>query len=193
MLNFTGVTNVRFPGPKAEAGRTKRGICTAQHLTFKYATMALEKTLVLLKPCTLQRALVGEIISIFEKKGLHLCGMKMMMLTDELLSEHYAHLSEKPFFQRVKDSMMTAPVVAMCWQGVDAIAAVRALAGPTNGRNAAPGTIRGSYCMSFQENIVHASDSPETAEVELKRFFNPEEIIEWEQCTFPFLYANDEY
>ena len=155
--------------------------------------MAIEKTLVLLKPCTLQRALVGEIISIFEKKGLHLCGMKMMMLTDELLSEHYAHLSEKPFFQRVKDSMMTAPVVALCLQGGDAIAAVRALAGPTNGRHAAPGTIRGSYCMSFQENIVHASDSPETAAVELRRFFRDEEIIEWEQCTFPFLYANDEY
>ena len=116
-----------------------------------------------------------------------------MMLTDELLSEHYAHLSEKPFFQRVKDSMMTAPVVALCLQGVDAIAAVRALAGPTNGRHAAPGTIRGSYCMSFQENIVHASDSPETAAVELRRFFRDEEIIEWEQCTFPFLYANDEF
>ena len=155
--------------------------------------MAIEKTLVLLKPCTLQRGLAGEIISIFEKKGLHICGMKMMMLTNELLSEHYAHLSEKPFFQRVKDSMMTAPVVALCLQGVDAIAAVRALAGPTNGRNAAPGTIRGSYCMSFQENIVHASDGPETAAVELKRFFRDEEIIEWKQCTFPYLYANDEY
>ena len=104
--------------------------------------MAIEKTLVLLKPCTMQRGLAGEIISIFEKKGLQICGMKMMMLTDELLSEHYSHLSEKPFFQRVKDAMMTAPVVAMCLKGVDAIAAVRALAGPTNGRNAAPGTIR---------------------------------------------------
>lgn len=155
--------------------------------------MAIEKTLVLLKPCTLQRALVGEIVNIFERKGLKICGMKMMMLTDELLSEHYSHLSEKPFFQRVKDAMMTAPVIAMCLEGVDAIAAVRALAGPTNGRNAAPGTIRGSYCMSFQENIVHASDSPETAEVELKRFFRPEEIIEWNQTTFPWLYANDEF
>ena len=155
--------------------------------------MAIEKTLVLLKPCTLQRALAGEIISIFEKKGLHICGMKMMMLSDELLSEHYAHLSAKPFFQRVKDSMRTAPVVALCLQGVDAIAAVRALAGPTNGRNAAPGTIRGTYCMSFQENIVHASDSPEAAEAELKRFFKEEEIFEWKQCTFPFLYASDEF
>ena len=155
--------------------------------------MALEKTLVLLKPCTMQRALAGEIISLFEKKGFKICGMKMMMLTDELLSEHYAHLASKPFFQRVKDSMMTAPVVALCLEGVDAIAAVRALAGPTNGRNAAPGTIRGSYCMSFQENIVHASDSPETAEDELRRFFRPEEIFDWNQAIFPYLYANDEF
>ena len=155
--------------------------------------MALEKTLVLLKPCTLQRALVGEIITIFERKGFRICGMKMMQLTDELLSEHYAHLSGKPFFQRVKDSMMTAPVIALCLEGVDAIATVRTLAGPTNGRNAAPGTIRGSYCMSFQENIVHASDSPETAEIELKRFFKPEEILDWKQGTFNWLYANDEF
>ena len=155
--------------------------------------MALEKTLVLLKPCTMQRSLAGEIISLFEKKGFKICGMKMMMLTDELLSEHYAHLASKPFFQRVKDSMMTAPVVALCLEGVDAIAAVRALAGPTNGRNAAPGTIRGSYCMSFQENIVHASDSPETAEVELRRFFRPEEIFDWNQAIFPYLSANDEF
>ena len=155
--------------------------------------MALEKTLVLLKPCTMQRSLAGEIISLFEKKGFKICGMKMMMLTDELLSEHYAHLASKPFFQRVKDSMMTAPVVALCLEGVDAIAAVRALAGPTNGRHAAPGTIRGSYCMSFQENIVHASDSPETAEVELRRFFRSEEIFDWNQAIFPYLYANDEF
>lgn len=154
--------------------------------------MAIEKTLVLLKPCTLQRGLAGEIISLFEKKGLKICGMKMMQLTDELLSEHYAHLSGKPFFQRVKDSMMAAPVVAMCLEGVDAIQAVRALAGPTNGRNAAPGTIRGSYCMSFQENIVHTSDSAEAAETELRRFFRPEEIFEWKLCTFDYLYANDE-
>ena len=155
--------------------------------------MALEKTLVLLKPYTVQRALIGEIITIFERKGYRICGMKMMQLTDELLSEHYAHLSGKPFFQRVKDSMMTAPVVALCLEGVDAIATVRTLAGPTNGRNAAPGTIRGSYCMSFQENIVHASDSPETAEAELKRFFKPEEILDWKQCSFDWLYANDEF
>ena len=137
----------------------------------------MEKTLVILKPCTLQRGLVGEIINRFERKGLRLAGMKMVQLTDEVLSEHYAHLSSKPFFQRVKDAMMVCPVIVCCFEGVDAVQVVRTLTGPTNGRLAAPGTIRGDYSMSFQENIVHASDSPETAEVELKRFFKPEEIL----------------
>ncbi|MBR1733599.1 MAG: nucleoside-diphosphate kinase [Alloprevotella sp.] len=154
--------------------------------------MATERTLVLLKPCTVQRGLVGEIISIFERKGLHLCGLKMMQLTDELLSEHYAHLSGKPFFQRVKDSMMAAPVVAMCWEGVEAIEVVHALAGPTNGRHAAPGTIRGTYSVSFQENIVHTSDGPETAAAELRRFFREEELLDWTPCLHPFTYACDE-
>lgn len=155
--------------------------------------MSMEKTLVLLKPCTLQRGLVGEVTRRFEQKGLRLAGMKMMWLTDELLSEHYAHLAAKPFFQRVKDSMRAAPIIACCYEGVDAIAAVRALAGPTNGRLAAPGTIRGDLSMSFQENIVHASDSPETAAVEIARFFRPEEIFDYRQCTFDYLYANDEF
>ena len=135
----------------------------------------IEKTLVILKPCTLQRGLVGEITHLFERKG------------------HYAHLSSKPFFQRVKDSMMATPVIVCCYEGVDAIQAVRTLAGPTNGRLAAPGTIRGDYSMSFQENIVHTSDSPETAAIELTRFFKPEEIFDYKQATFDYLYANDEY
>ena len=105
----------------------------------------MERTLVLLKPCTLQRGLVGEIISIFEKKGLHLCGMKMMQLDDAILNEHYAHLAQRPFFQRVKSSMEAAPIIAMCLEGVEAVTVVHALAGPTNGRNAPAGTIRGNY------------------------------------------------
>ena len=144
----------------------------------------MEKTLVILKPCTVQRGLIGEIVTRFEKKGLR---MKMVWLTDEILSEHYAHLKEKPFFQRIKDAMSVCPVIVCCWEGVDAIHVVRTLAGATNGRNAAPGTIRGDYSMSVQENIVHASDSPETAEIELKRFFN------YELKNLLSLYANDEF
>ena len=120
-------------------------------------------------------------------------GMKMVWLTDEILSEHYAHLKEKPFFQRIKDAMSVCPVIVCCWEGVDAIHVVRTLAGTTNGRNAAPGTIRGDYSMSVQENIVHASDSPETAEIELKRFFKDDEIFDYELKNLLSLYANDEF
>ena len=138
--------------------------------------------------------MVGEITHRFERKGLRLAGMKMMQLTDELLSEHYAHLSGKSFFQRVKDSMMTAPVIVCCFEGVDAIQTVRTLAGPTNGRFSCPRHhSRGIYSMSFQENIVHTSDSPETAAIELNEIFlKPEEIFDYKQATFDYLYANDE-
>ncbi len=152
----------------------------------------MERTLVLLKPSTIQRALVGEIVNRFEKKGLRIAGMKMMQLTDEILNEHYEHLIKKPFFPLLKASMMKTPVIAMCLEGVDAIAVVRYITGYTNGRKADPGTIRGDYCMSNQQNIVHASDSPEAAEQELKRFFRPEEIFDLGDLNMDRLYAEDE-
>jgi len=139
----------------------------------------MEQTLVILKPGTVQRGLMGEVISRFEKKGLFIKGMKMMQLTDELLNEHYSHLKERSFFKDLKNSMMSCPVVVMCLEGVDAINVVRSIVGATNGRAAQPGTIRGDYSVSAMENLVHASDSPETAEIELNRFFKKEEILEY--------------
>lgn len=118
--------------------------------------------------------------------------MKMMQLTDAILNEHYAHLREKPFFQMLKDSMMATPVIACCLEGVEAVRVVRAMTGATNGRNADPGTIRGDYCVSNQQNIVHASDSLETAAVELARFFKPEEIFSYTPSNMNFMYALDE-
>lgn len=153
----------------------------------------MEKTLVILKPCTLQRGIIGEIISRFEKKGLRLSGMKMIWLNDKILEVHYAHLKDKPFFKRIKDSMEICPVIVCCWEGVDAVHVVRTLAGTTNSRNAQPGTIRGDYSMSVQENVVHASDSVETANIELDRFFNSSEIFDYKLQYFQSLYANDEY
>lgn len=154
--------------------------------------MMLERTLVLLKPCTIERALVGEIVSRFEKKGLRIAGMKMMQLDDEILADHYSHLVGKSFFCILKESMMRTPVIAMCLEGIDAITVVRNITGSTNGRLADVGTIRGDYCMSNQQNIVHASDSPESAEIELKRFFRPEEIFDLGDLNLPRLYALDE-
>lgn len=155
--------------------------------------MSLEKTLVILKPSAVQRGLIGEITTRFERKGLRLAGMKMMQLTDELLNEHYTHLSEKPFFQRVKNSMMASPVIVCCYEGVDAIQVVRSMTGATNGRVAIPGTIRGDFSVSSQENIVHTSDSPKTAIEEINRFFKPEELFEYKQVHMPYLYHTDEY
>lgn len=152
----------------------------------------MEKTLVIIKPGAIQRGFIGEVIQRFERKGLQLCGMKMVQLTEEILTEHYSHLAQRPFFKRIKEAMMVTPVIVCCWKGLDAIRVVRAMAGITNGRDAAPGTIRGDYSVSTQENIIHASDSPETARTELARFFNENEIYDFKQNQFDFLYANDE-
>lgn len=152
----------------------------------------MQKTLVILKPSCLQRGLVGEVTKRFEQKGLRLAGMKMCQLTDEQMSQHYAQHQDKPFFQQLKDAMMVTPVIVCCYEGVDAVEVVRQMAGTTNGRKALPGTIRGDLSMSFQENIVHTSDSPETAAIELRRFFREGEIFDYPQPQFPFLYASDE-
>ena len=152
----------------------------------------MEKTLVILKPGAVQRALVGEVTARFERKGLRLAGMKMMQLTDELLNEHYAHLAGKPFFQRIKNSMMASPVVCCCYEGVDAVETVRSMTGSTNSRKAAPGTIRGDYSVSNQQNIVHASDSVENAAIEVARFFKPEEVFDYQSGAFAYIYGDGE-
>lgn len=153
----------------------------------------MEKTLVIIKPCALQRELIGEIINRFERKGLQLCGIKMIQLDDAILAEHYAHLVERPFFKRIKESMMITPVIVCCWKGIDAVHIVHAMAGKTNGREAMQGTIRGDFSVSVQENIVHTSDSVENAEIELNRFFKQNEIFDFNQNNLGFLYANDEF
>ena len=152
----------------------------------------METTLVLLKPSCVQRALIGEIVNRFERRGLRISGMKMMQLDDAILREHYSHLVDRPFFPLLAASMQASPIVAMALTGVEAVAVVRGMTGFTNGRKADPGTIRGDYAMSNQQNIVHASDSPENAKIELERFFRPEEIFDYSSALQGFLYATDE-
>ena len=152
----------------------------------------MQVTVVLLKPSAVQRGILGEVIARFEKKGIQIVGMKMLCMSDEMVLEHYAHLAHKPFFGRIKESMQASPVVAMALKGVDVVNVVRQLAGATNGREAQPGTIRGDYSISVQENIVHASDSPETADRELARFFSESEIFNYPHFLLPYTYANDE-
>ncbi len=152
----------------------------------------MEQTLVLIKPSGIIRCLAGDIISRFQHKGLIIAGLKMMQLDESVLREHYAHLVDRPFFPSLLDSMMRTPVIAMCIKGVDAVQVVRDMTGATNGRKAAPGTIRGDYSMSGQENIIHASDSVENGLIEIRRFFKPEEIFDYQDNTFRYLYAPDE-
>lgn len=152
----------------------------------------METTLVLLKPSCVQRQLIGEIVNRFERRGLRIAGMKMMQLDDQILREHYAHLADKPFFPTLAESMKASPVVALALSGVDAVQVVRTMTGSTNGREAAPGTIRGDYSMSNQMNIVHASDSTANAAIELARFFRPEEVFDYTAGTKEFVYGVDE-
>lgn len=152
----------------------------------------MEKTFIILKPSTIQRGLVGEVIDRFQKKGLIIAGIKMMQLDEKILREHYAHLVDRPFFPLLVKSMMATPVIVACLKGVDAVAVVRAMTGATNCRKADPGTIRGDFGMSGQENIIHASDSPENAIIEINRFFKPEEIFDYNPLTLSATYAPDE-
>ncbi|MDD2960820.1 MAG: nucleoside-diphosphate kinase [Muribaculaceae bacterium] len=152
----------------------------------------MEKTLVILKPSAIARELIGKVITRFEEKGLLIVGIKMMKLSEELLREHYSHLVSKPFFPLILDSMTALPVIVMCVKGKDAVEVVRQMTGTTNSRKAAPGTIRGDFGMSGQENIVHASDSVESAEIELKRFFRDDEIFDYTPALIKFMYASDE-
>lgn len=152
----------------------------------------MQTTLVLLKPDCIIRGLIGEIISRFEKKGLKIVAIKKMRLSDEILKEHYAHLADKPFFPSIVKAMQATPVIAIALRGVDAANVARSMAGATNAREAEPGTIRGDLAMSIQNNLVHISDSPESAEVEVKRFFTDEELLDVEEREIDVLYSPDE-
>ena len=147
----------------------------------------MERTLVLLKPDAVQRRLVGRIISRFEDKGLKIVGMKLMKVTQELAERHYAEHREKPFFGELVSFITSSPIVAMVVEGPGAIDEVRRLMGKTNPREAAPGTIRGDYGLSITQNLVHGSDSPESAAREIPIFFSEGELFDYSMVDEPWL------
>lgn len=141
--------------------------------------MAIERTFTMLKPGVVQRRLAGEIITRIERKGLKIVGLKMMTIPTSLAQTHYAEHREKPFFGELVSFITSGPVVAMVVEGEDAIARIRALCGATKVEAALPGTIRGDYAMHTGLNIIHASDSAESAGREIGLFFEKAEIQEW--------------
>lgn len=141
--------------------------------------MAQETSLLLLKPDCVAQGLNGEVIKRLEAEGFRIRGCKMIQLTDEVLKDHYSHIADKPFFPEVASFMKSKPVIAIALGGDNVIAHVRDLLGPTDSKAAPKGTIRGDYGQDKMTNVVHASDSPENAAIELKRFFNEGEIFSY--------------
>lgn len=137
----------------------------------------IERTLVLLKPDTLERALAGEILARFERKRLRLAAMKLMTVSDALARRHYRNLVKEPFFPEILAYITRGPIVALILEGTAAIEVVRQMIGVTDGSKAFPGTVRGDFTLSFRENLVHASDCAESAKREIALFFKPSEII----------------
>ena len=148
----------------------------------------MERTLVLVKPDGVQRALVGEILGRFERRGLHLIGLKLVTVERAQAESHYAEHRERPFFNAVIDFISSSPVVAMAWEGPNAISLVRAMMGPTNPAGAAPGTIRGDFGIDIGQNVIHGSDSPARAEAEIALFFAPSELVSWERAGTSWIY-----
>lgn len=143
----------------------------------------MEKTYIMVKPDGVQRNLVGEIVGRFEKKGLRLVGMKLMQISPELASRHYAEHEGKPFFGELIGFITSGPVVAMVWEGLNAISVARTMMGKTNPAEAAPGTIRGDFAMFMGNNVVHGSDSSESADREINLFFSQEELVDYKKAS----------
>jgi nucleoside-diphosphate kinase len=142
---------------------------------------ASERTLILVKPDGVQRQIVGRILARYEERGLKLVGLKLVHIDRQLAEQHYAAHREKPFFAGLVDFIVSGPLVALAVDGPNAIAVVRAINGATRPHEAAPGTIRGDFALETGQNIVHASDSAESAASELALWFRPEELLDYER------------
>ena len=152
--------------------------------------MKKEKVLIIIKPDALVRGFFGEIVTRFERKGLKIIATKMQKLEDVILEQHYSHIADKPFFGGIRDFMKSAPVILMVLEGYNAVESTRLIVGPTDGSKADAGTIRGDFSLSIQSNLVHASDSVENGEEEVKRFFEDSELFEYKRSGEDMVYSH---
>lgn len=148
----------------------------------------MEKTFLMVKPDGVQRNLIGKIVERFEAKGFKLAGAKLMVISDELAENHYGEHKERPFFGELVDFITSGPVFAMVWEGENVIKTARDMMGKTNPQEAAMGTIRGDYGMTVGKNVIHGSDSPESAEREIGLFFNEHEIVSYTKQDISWIY-----
>ena len=148
----------------------------------------MERTLVLVKPDGVQRGLIGEVISRLERRGLRLVGAKFMQVSPQLAQTHYAIHEGKPFYDGLIRYITSSPVLAMAWEGPNAIAAVRQTMGSTKPTEAAPGTIRHDFALEVSYNLTHASDSVDNGQKEVSLWFQPEELVSWERSTDQWIF-----
>ncbi|WP_047985310.1 nucleoside-diphosphate kinase [Ornithinibacillus californiensis] len=148
----------------------------------------MEKTFLMVKPDGVQRNLVGEIVNRLERKGFKLVGAKLMQISDELASEHYGEHKERPFFGELVEFITSGPVFAMVWEGENVIKTAREMMGKTNPAEAAPGTVRGDYGVTVGKNVIHGSDSPESAEREINLFFDQKELVSYSKQDSAWIY-----
>lgn len=141
----------------------------------------MEKTFLMVKPDGVQRNLIGEIVNRFESKGFTLVGGKLMQISQELAEQHYGEHKERPFFGELVDFITSGPVFAMVWEGENVISTARLMMGATNPKESAPGTIRGDFAVTVGKNIIHGSDSPESAVREINLFFKEEELVSYDK------------
>ena len=148
----------------------------------------MERTFIMIKPDGVQRGLVGEVISRFERKGFTLVGMKLMAVSRELAEKHYGVHKDRPFFAGLVEFIISSPVVAMVWEGDNVVTSGRTLIGATNPIDSAPGTIRGDFGVTIGRNLIHGSDAVETAQQEIALWFDEAELTSWEPATKGWLY-----
>lgn len=148
----------------------------------------MEKTFLMVKPDGVQRNLVGEVIRRFERKGFKLCAAKLMQISDELAKQHYAEHKDRPFFGELVGFITSGPVFAMVYEGENVIKTAREMMGKTNPAEAAPGTIRGDFGVTVSKNVIHGSDSPESAEREINLFFTQDDILSYEKQDQDWIY-----
>jgi len=170
-----------------QQGESTSSVCTSAPTTTTRMADTVERTLLIVKPDGVQRGLVGEIIKRFEQKGFKLVAMKMVQASDELLSKHYADLSERPFYPGLVKYMASGPIIPMVWEGTGIVKTGRVMLGATDPAQSAPGTIRGDYCVIPGRNLIHGSDSVESAEKEVSLWFSDQEISSWTQVTDPWI------
>lgn len=148
----------------------------------------MEKTFLMIKPDGVQRNLIGNIVEKFEAKGFKLVGAKLMQISDSLARKHYGEHKERPFFGELVEFITSGPVFAMVWEGEDVIKTGRTMMGETNPKEALPGTIRGDFGLTIGKNVIHGSDSPESAEREINLFFNQDELVTYTKQDSTWIY-----